>query len=211
MPAEKESEENKMIKYAGMKAEQSGNNNRNLPAGAYVCQVLDARIEGDEPDQRLAVLFEIYEGPYKGFYMNKYKAQKERGSNYDIKYKGIIRLRIPNPDNKMAQYPESDARKFNDMIARFQNSNEGLELINDDGCLDETKMKGRLIGVTVVDSEYNGAAFTKPVRFENVDDVRNGTVKPMRQRDDQQDPTNAPMVDQRSGMQVVNTESLPWD
>ena len=200
-----------MIRFDGMKAEESGNNTRNLPVGPYVCQVLDARIEGQEPDQRLAVLFEIYEGPFKGWYMQKYKAQKERGSNYEIKYKGIMRLRIPNPENKMAQYPETDKRKFNDMIARFQNSNEGLELIDDNGNLDETRMKGKLIGVSIADSEYNGAKFTKPVRFENVEDVRNGMVKVIEPKADQPDPTNAPMIDQRSGMEVVNTEVLPWD
>ena len=199
-----------MIKYSGMKAEESGKKNNQLPAGAYVVQVLDAQVEGKEPDQRLAVVFEIAEGPYKGWYMAKYKAQKERGSNYEIKYKGVLRLRIPNPDNKNAQYPESDQRRFNDMIARFTNSNPDAELFSDDG-FDETKLKGLLIGISVVEDEYNGAAFTKPVRFENVEDVRNGTVGPSRRLGDQQDPTTAPMVDQRSGMQMVNTEALPWD
>ena len=198
-----------MIKYSGMKAEESGKKNNQLPAGAYVVQVLDAQVEGKEPDQRLAVVFEIAEGPYKGWYMAKYKAQKERGSNYEIKYKGVLRLRIPNPDNKNAQYPESDQRRFNDMIARFTNSNPDVGLFDDNG-FDETKLKGLLIGISVVEDEYNGAAFTKPVRFENVEDVRNGTVVPPRPRGDQQDPTTAPMVDQRSGMPFVTTEELPW-
>lgn len=199
-----------MIKYNGMKAEESGNkNNRQLPVGAYVCQVIDSQIEGKAPDQRLAVIFEIYEGEYKGWYMAKYKAQKERGSNYEIKYKGVLRLRIPNPDNKNAQYPESDQRRFNDMIARFQNSNPNTEFFNDDG-FDEMKLKGKLIGISVAEDEYNGASFTKPVRFENVDDVRQGLVKPIESRK-QPDPTPAPMMDQRSQMEVVNTEQLPWD
>ena len=198
-----------MIKYQGMKAEESsGKRNNQLPVGAYVCQVLDAKIEGTEPDQRLAVVFEIYEGEYKGWYMQKYKAQKERGSNYEIKYKGVLRLRIPNPDNKKAQYPESDQRRFNDMIARFQNSNPNTEFYTEAG-FDENLLKGKLIGISVAEDEYNGATFTKPVRFENVDDVRQGLVKPIERKTE--DPTPAPMVDQRSNMQVVNTEQLPWD
>ena len=199
-----------MIQFNGMKAEEKKDSGRNLPAGAYVCQILDGKVEGQAPDQRLAVVFEIYEGPYKGFYMKKYKAQTERGSNYEIKYKGVIRLRIPNPDNKRALYPESDQRNFNDMIAKLQNSNPNTEFYSENG-FDENLMKGKLIGVSVVDSEYNGAYFTKPVRFENVDDVRNGTVTPPKQRDDSENPTTAPMMDQRSGMQKVNTEELPWD
>ena len=199
-----------MIKYQGMKAEESGKKRNQLPAGAYVVQVLDAKVEGQEPDQRLAVIFEIYEGEYKGFYMAKYKAQKERGSDYEIKYKGVLRLRIPNPDNKKAQYPESDQRKFNDMIARFQNSNPNTEFYSDNG-FDETLLKGKLVGISVVESEYNDFHFTKPFRFENVDDVRNGLVKPIELRGNSEDPTNAPMVDQRSGMMTVNTEDLPLD
>ena len=184
-----------MIKYQGMKAEESsGKRNNQLPVGAYVCQVLDAKIEGTEPDQRLAVVFEIYEGEYKGWYM--------------AKYKGVIRLRIPNPDNKKAQYPESDQRRFNDMIARFGNSNPNTEFYNENG-FDETLLKGKLIGISVAEDEYNGATFTKPVRFENVLDVRQGLVKPIERN--APDPTPAPMVDQRSQMQIVNTEQLPWD
>lgn len=198
-----------MIKYAGMKAEESGNNRKYLPAGPYVAQVLDAKVEGLAPDQKLAVIFEIAEGEFTGWFMKKYNAQKERGSNYEIKYKGVLRLRIPNPDNKNAQYPESDQRRFNDMIARFQNSNPGKELFSNDG-FDETKLKGLLIGVSMQEDTYNGAVFTKPARFENVEDVRQGKVSVMAPRGEQMDPTPAPMVDQRSQMEIVNTEKLPW-
>lgn len=198
-----------MIKFDGMKAEESsGKKSNQLPVGAYVCQVLDARVEGDAPDQRLAVIFEVYEGQYKGYYMARYKAQKARGSNYEIKYKGVIRLRIPNPDNTKAQYPESDQRRFNDMIARFQNSNPNSEFFDDNG-FDEGKLKGKLIGISIAEDEYNGNAFTKPVRFENVEDVRQGLVKPIERKEP--DPTPAPMTDQRSGYQMVNTDQLPWD
>ena len=202
-----------MIKFNGLRPEEKGNKRNNqLPAGAYVCQVLDARIEGNEPDQRLAVLFEVAEGEYKGWYMRKYNAQKEHNTDPSrkISYKGVIRLRIPNPDNKNAQYPESDMRKFNDMTAKFQNCNPTVEFYSDNG-FDETKLKGTFIGVIVIDDEFNGFQFTKPDEFANIDDVHNGTAKSSRKRDEQPDPTNAPMKDQRSGMQVVNTEKLPWD
>jgi len=202
-----EREEKKVIKYSGMSAEESGNNVKQLPAGAYVAQILDAKVEGNEPDQRLVVYLEIYEGPFKGWYMQKYNAQKERGSNYEVRYKGILRIRIPNPDNKNAMYPESDQRRFNDMIAKLQNSNPNTVFFTENG-FDETLMKGKLIGISVADDEYNGNRFTKPVRFENVDDVRNGTVNPIRPREPE--PAPAPVMDQTSGMQVV-TEKLPWD
>lgn len=203
-----EREEIRVIKFEGMKAEENQSNSmRYLPAGLYVVQVLDARIEGNAPDQKLGVLFEIFEGEYRGWFMKKYKAQKERGSSYEIKYKGVIRIRIPNPENKNAQYPESDIRRFNDMIYRFEQSNDGFHW---DG--DETKLKGLLVGMSMQEDEFNGAAFTKPARFEIVDDVRNGKVKVMPPKGERkQDPTTNPTTDQQSGMEIVNTETLPWD
>ena len=101
------------------------------------------------------------------------------------------------------------------MIWRFEKSNEGFHW---DG--DETKLKGLLIGISVQEDSYNGSFFTRPSRFEIVDDVRQGKVNvmPPRQRKDgnSTDPTMAPMaapapiVDQRSGYQQVSTSELPF-
>ena len=200
-----------MIRFDGMSAQESKGVVTQLPAGPYVCKVLDARVEGKAPDQQLAVIIEVLEGEYAGFYMKKYQAQKEKRSNYEIKYKGVLRLRIPNPANKKAMYPESDKKRFSDMLWRFEKSNPGLHFDLENG-LDESQLKGLVIGISVQEDTYNGASFTKPVRFEIADDVREGKVKVMepKQRDDV-DPTPAPMVDQRSQMQIVNTEPLPWD
>lgn len=197
-----------MIKYEGMKSEESKGAVKTLPAGPYVAKVLNTSIIGNEPDQQLAVIIDIWEGEFAGWYMTKFKADKEKGSNFEIKYKGVIRIRIPNPENTNARYPESDIRRFNDMIWRFEKSNDGFHW---DG--DETKLKGLLIGISVQEDTYNGKPFTKPVRFEIVDDVRQGKVKVMapRQREEaSENPTNAPMMDQRSGMQMVNTDDLPF-
>jgi len=204
-----------MIKYSGMKAEENGNSSvKQLPAGAYVATVMGARIVGKKPALKLEVMIDIADGPYKDFYMNKFTAQKLRGSQYDVTYKGVLRLNIPDPDNKAALYPESDEKRFNDLIYRFTKSHPDLQLFTDDG-FDESKLTNLLIGVSVQEDEYNGSRFTKPVRFEILEDVRNGLIKPMKPRwekgGNRQDPTQAPMVDQRSGMPVVQTEKLPWD
>lgn len=206
-----------MIKYSGMQAKESNGNKSQLPAGPYVAIVKDARIEGNAPDQQLAIMLDISEGDYAAFYTTKYLTAKERGSNYEIKYKGIIRLRIPNEDNKKALYPESDKRKFNDMIARFQNSNPGVSLYGENG-LDETRLKGLTVGISVQEDEYNGSRFTKIARLENADDVRQGkvAVMPPKQRDGGNPMTGSMMspaqtVDQQSGMMTVNTVALPWD
>ena len=198
-----------MIQFEGMRPQESGSSNKQLPAGPYVAKVLGARVIGQAPDQQLEVMLDIAEGQYTDFYMNKFTAQKQRGSNYEVRYKGILKLRIPNPDNKNALYPESDIRRFNDMIYRFEKSNDGFHW---DG--DESRLTDLTVGISVQDDEFNGNQFTKPVRFEIADDVRNGRVSKMppkwEQRNRQQDPTKAPTADRRSGMQIV-TEKLPWD
>ena len=201
-----------MISFKGMSAKESSNgaNARQLPAGPYVCKVLDVQVEGKAPDQQLALYIEILEGEYAGFYTKKFKAQKEKGSNYEIKYKGIMRIRIPNPENKRALYPESDLNRFNDMLWRFQKSNPDFHPDLENG-FDEQCLKGLVIGVSVQEDTYNGNVFTKPVRFEIVDDVRAGRVKVMAPKNrDEENPTNGPMMDQKSGMQIAN-EPLPWD
>ena len=199
-----------MIKYQGMKAEESsGKRNNQLPVGTYVCQVLDAKIEGNEPDQRLAVVFEIYEGEFKGWYMQKYKAQKERGSQYgDAKFKGVLKINIPC---EQSYNIERDTNDFNDMIWRFQQSNPlySPDLANG---FDETSLKGLMVGFSTQECEYNGFVYTEPARFEYVEDVRNGNVSKMPPRKSKEEnPTPAPMVDQRSQMEIVNTEKLPWN
>lgn len=198
-----------MIRYEGMKAEESKGTLKNIPAGPYVAKVLKTEIIGNEPDQQLAVVIDIWEGQFAGWYMTKFKADQEKGSNFPVKYKGVLRIRIPNSENKNARYPESDLRRFNDMIWRFEQSNEGFRW---DG--DETKLKGLLIGISIQEDTYNGKLFTKPARFEIVDDVRQGKIQvmaPRKREEDIENPTMAPkMTDQRSGMEVV-TEKLPWD
>lgn len=192
-----------MINYVGMKAEENGNkNNRQLPVGAYVAKILGARIVGKEPDQRLEIMLDVAEGPYTDFYMKKFQTATERGSNYEIRFKGILSLRIPNPENKNALYPESDIRRFNDMIYRVEKSNDGFHW---DG--DESRLTDLLVGISVQEAEMNGYRYTKPVRFEVADDVRQGLIKPMEPK---RNPTTAPMVDQRSGM-TVSQVPLPWD
>ena len=181
-----------MISYNGMKSEESkGGKMSALPAGPYVCKVLDTRIEGDAPDQQLAIVMDVIEGEHTGYFMNRFHSDKERSSGkYDVKFKGVYRLRIPNENNKNARYPESDISRFNDMIYRFEKSNEGFHF---DG--DEKKLKGLTVGINMQEAEFNGNAFTRIGRLEVAQDVRAGLIKPMQPKKERnrpgevQDPT----------------------
>ena len=195
-----------MITYNGMKSQVRGGFVRQLPAGPYVAKVLSVQVEGKAPAQRLEVYLDIAEGEYNDFWMKKYRAQKEKETpDRKVSYKGIMRVWIPNEKNTGRDF-DKDVETFNDMIGRFVASNPGFEW---DG--EETKLATKLIGISVQEDSYNGYQFTRPVRFEIVQDVRDGKVAtlPPKQQEDA-DPTPPAPVDQRSGMQVV-TEQLPWD
>jgi hypothetical protein len=204
-----------MIQYEGMKAEESrGESYEQLPVGAYIGVCLDAKIEGVPPQQFLKLALDVDDpnSPYNGYYAKRLAHDQQSGSKYEVKFKGTFSLRVPYQQN---QYPETDMRRMNDMIAKFENSNLGFHF---DG--QELKLKGLKIGFSTQEDEYNGSTFTRIGRLENVDDVQAGTVNPMpkRKRNENQNSASAAMplppsqtpVDPVSGMPVVNTVELPF-
>ena len=168
-----------MKQFAGFKSEASASGAYEmLPAGAYVAQIKNVRIDGTEPDQSLVLRVDVTEGEYAGYFTNRYKHDAgNTNSKYPAKYKGDFRLRIPNPDNKKAQYPESDLRRFNDAIWRIEQSNPGFHWQWVEG-----NLAGLQIGISMQEGEYNGMPYTTIGRLETVDDVRQGKVKPMKPR-----------------------------
>jgi len=201
-----------MINYAGMKSEEnSGSDFGQLPVGAYLGYVIDAKVEGLKPDQSLVLAIDVAEGEYKDFFMNKLAAQKKAGSQYEVKYKGTYRLRIPNPDNKKAMYPQTDLKRMNDMIFRFEKSNPGFHW---DG--DEQKLKGLQVGFSMQEDEYNGNTFTRIGRLDTYQDVQAGLVKAMKPRKRSGDANDSaflppmPAADPQTGFTPVELDSLPF-
>lgn len=194
-----------MKAFDGFKSEASGKAYEQLPAGPYVASVKAVKIEGHEPDQTLILRLDISEGEYEGYYTKRYiHDTKNEKAKYPAKYKGDFRIRIPNPENKKAMYPESDLKRFNDAIYRLEQSNPGYHWD-----WDENGLKGLTVGVSVRQGTYNGSGYTKIARLEIADDVRKGLVKtmlPMAARSDAYEPP----VDQQTGFAVVNTDDVPF-
>jgi len=177
-----------------------------LPAGPYVAKIVAVKLEGNEPDQTLILRLDVAEGPYTGYYTKRFQhdSQNDR-SRYPAKYKGDFRLRVPNENNKRAQYPESDMANFKDFVAKIEESNPGYHWD-----WNEQGLRGLLIGINVQQGTYNGSAYTKIKFLEIVDEVRNGqvaTLPPMEPRGDAWEPP----VDQQSGMVMVNTDDVPFE
>jgi hypothetical protein len=196
-----------MKAFDGFESKKSGSGSfGQLPAGAYVGKITSVKIEGAEPDQTLAIAVDVTEGEHAGYFSRRLKDDQEAGGKFEIKYKGVYRLRIPNQANTKAMYPDSDKKRFGDAIWRIEASNPGYHWDwNEKGLI------GRAIGFSMQDCEFNGHQYTAIGRFEVVDDVRAGSVPKMSPRKPRSD-ASATMTDEPSapsGFTQVETE-LPF-
>ncbi|MBR2822920.1 MAG: hypothetical protein IKE24_04465 [Clostridia bacterium] len=168
-----------MKAYSGFKSEAPAASLPPLPAGAYVGVIKDVRLEGDEPDQTLVLRLEVTEGEHAGYYTKRYQNDVQSSRDYTPRYKGVFRLRVPNPDNPNAAHPEWDVRSFNNAVWAIEESNAGYHWD-----WNEAGLKGRAVGFSVRDASFNGIPFTEIGRLEAVSYVREGKVKPMKPRPD---------------------------
>ena len=169
-----------MIQFEGMKSEEQKNTRfEQLPAGPYVGRIIDAKLEGEKPDQQLVLRLEVAEGEYAGYFGKRYQHDSEAGGQYSPRYKGDFKLRVPNDANPNARYPETDKRRFNDATWRIEQSNPGYVFQGD-----EKTLRGKMVGFSMQEDTYNGNTFTRIARLERVMDVKNGLIKvmPPRQR-----------------------------
>ena len=196
-----------MKPYEGYKAERSGGSYPMLPVGAYVCEIKNVKIVGDEPDQQLILRLDIVEGEWASYYTNRYNhdAGNYKANNFHATYKGDFRVQIPDPKNTKREPPEWDVKAFNNMTYCVEQSNPGYSWN-----WDEKTLKGRLIGINVRAGTYNGNPYTTIGKLEPVDDVRKGLCRPMKPKADSNPPEVAGAAADPSGFMPIETEDLPF-
>ena len=146
-----------------------------LPVGAYVGVIKNVQIEDTKWGQKLALMLDVSEGEYAGFY----KKQYEQSTYKDKKYKGILRLSIPDG----GQYDEIQRRNLANAVWAVEQSNSGYHWD-----WDETKLKGKTVGFVVrpfdwaLDDGRTGES-TEIGKLVTVQAVREGKVKPMKKRE----------------------------
>ena len=195
-----------MKQYEGFKSEASGKKYPMLPAGTYVAGIKNVKIDGDEPDQQLVLRLDIIEGEYAGYYTKRYENDSQ-GAGYDqqyqAKYKGDLRIQVPNPDNTKRSHPEWDVRTFNNAIYCIEQSNPGYKWD-----WDEKKLKGKTVGINVREGTYNGNVYTQIGRLEVAEDVRRGIVETMKPKKPSGQTVTG--VDAQTGFTGVETDELPF-
>ena len=146
-------------------------NTPKLPVGAYVCKVMAVRYEEgkDGKSDAIALSFDIIEGEYKDFF----KTQYETNTADDKKWKGVIRIYVPNDDGS-----EKDGwtkAAFARWMDAFEQSNKGYSWD-----WDEAKLKNKKIGIVYGETgtviEGREVKYAEPRFGVPVEKVKNGTA-----------------------------------
>lgn len=187
----------------GFKAEAPAASYPMLPKGLYVAKINNVKIDGDEPDQRLVLRVDITEGEHAGYYVKRFNSDKERGGQYEAKYKGDFSIQIPNQNNPRRQHYDWDNRAFGNAIWAIEQSNPGYHWD-----WNEQGLKGKAVGINVRGGTYNGKPYTSIGRLESVQAIRDGSAKVMADAKPRGDAQTAGNMD--GGAIVVTDDELPF-
>ena len=158
-----------MKAFNGLEIKKSVSASEPLPAGGYVANILNAKVEEYSWGEVLVISFDIAEGEYKDFFSKQYK----ENTREDKKWKGNFRLTVPNEGN---QYFESQKRTFGNAIWAIEESNPSFRW-----AWDENALKGKMVGVLFRNFEWamedRTGWSTEACTFVSVEDVRTGNFK----------------------------------
>ena len=187
----------------GFKAEAPAASYPMLPKGLYVAKINNVKIDGDEPDQRLVLRVDITEAEHTGYYVKRFNSDKERGGQYEAKYKGDFSIQIPNQNNPRRQHYDWDNRAFGNAIWAIEQSNPGYHWD-----WNEQGLKGKAVGINVRGGTYNGKPYTSIGRLESVQAIRDGSAKVMADAKPRGDAQTAGNMD--GGAIVGTDDELPF-
>lgn len=192
-----------MKQFGGFEAKKAGGAREILPAGGYVCEIKNAKVEEYKNGEftSLVLAIEIAEGPMAGFW----KKDFDNNDREDKKWRGRYAVSVPKDDGS-----EQDGwtkRIFGNFIWAVQESNPGF--VWD---WDEKKLKGKKVGIIYRNREweYNGNSgwTTEAGGAASIEDVRTGNYRPLKDKPLKNKPAAA---DSNHGFDTVDDESdLPF-
>ena len=175
------------------------------PAGAYVARIENVNVidpTDRNPRTVIELILDITEGEYAHRYKDVFDEQKNRFG--DANYRGSFRITVPTDDD--ADEDNWVKRKFENSMWCIEQSNSGYEWD-----WEEKKLKKLTVGISVRNRiyDYNGKTRTTVEigRLEVAQDVRDGKVKQMPDRD-QRNKDNGSTAEV-GGFTAVDDET-PW-
>lgn len=180
-----------------------------LPLGAYVCLVKQCRVQDTNYGSQLAILFDINEGEYKGYFADEFAANQQQ----DKKWKGILRIWLPKDDG--SEKDEFTKSVLKGMVTAFENSNLGFAWN-----WNEKSLEGKQIGILFRNEEweYEGKSgwAVRPFRAISAASVLEGKFtlpkdKPLTNKSgaSYQAPAYMPPSD-TNGFVVVDDDEIPF-
>ncbi|MEG2303771.1 MAG: hypothetical protein RSC14_13050 [Niameybacter sp.] len=141
-----------MQKWNGYETTQVMGAKKKLPAGGYICKVMEAKEEVYGWGSVLVISFDIAEGEYKNFYREQYEKQ-----NGNKKWKGTYRVNCPKDDG--SEKDEKTKKNFKTFMHHVEVSNQGYKWDWNEGKLKE-KLFGGIFGEKEYEIEGNSGFFT---------------------------------------------------
>ena len=159
---------------SGYEAKESvGGASRKLPAGGYVCRIMDAKIQNAQTSglPMVVIQFDICEGEYNNFYHDKYK--NDLGFRPSAKYQGIARITAVDAEGKAR-------RGFNSFCGAIEKSNDVKLPTEDTAFLN--MLKNKFIGIIFGREEVQFddgriAMVTKPKFYRSTQAIESGDYK----------------------------------
>lgn len=148
-----------------------GNSFAPLPAGGYVCRILDVKVDQTQKGNTYIKLrFDVAEGEYSGHFQKRYNA--DANSQYGQKWKGIYKIFLPifNGDNDKYMNAIALYKGQINTIARSNNIQEP----NIEAGYDPDIFKGCTVGILFRDAEYNCNKYTEPAFLCETQKIRSG-------------------------------------
>ena len=166
-----------MKKY-DVKPEKPSGGREILPAGGYVCSILNAKVESNDWGDTLVIAHDVCEGEYAGIFKRDY----DNNTMEDKKWRGTFRLKLPKDDGT-----EQDAwkkRGLSNFMWALENSNPGFEW--GDWATIEKRLKGKKVGIVYRNKEWamgdRTGWTTEAAGTESIDNIREGKFRQLKDK-----------------------------
>lgn len=177
-----------------------------LPAGGYVCRIINAEIVKSKAGNLMLVLFiDIAEGDFQGFFKNA----TDNARNFDPKKKwdnsGTYRQLIFDSAGRIARF-------FKGLISTIEQSNSNFRINSND--FDPASLRGQFCGFVFAGEEYqkrDGSISERVfIKFpKKIEDIRSGNFKlPDTKRLEKKSSTD--IVDIDFGGEPISPDDTPF-
>lgn len=156
---------------SGVQETTFGNKFSKLPAGGYVCKILNVKVDKTSGGSLYIKLqIDVSEGEYAGHFQRRYL--DDAGSQYGQKWKGIYKIFLPVMTCDNEKYMQSVAI-YKGQVNTIARAN-GKPEPNIEVGYDPDIFKGCTVGVLFREAEYNGNHFTEAAFLCDPAKIRTG-------------------------------------